>query len=67
MRPGDCELINEIHLELREQLEKLSNEYNHERAVDISIVIDNLAEAEEHVACCRKMIYEDKIEGMKEK
>lgn len=62
MRPGDCELVNEIYLEIREQLGKLNEESNYERAVDISIVIDNLADAAEHVASCRKMIYEDNLE-----
>lgn len=62
MRPGDCEIVNEIYLEIREQIEKLNRENIYERAVDISIVIDNLADAAEHIASCKKMIFEDNLE-----
>lgn len=67
MRPGDCEIVNEIYLEIREQLEKLNRENIYERAVDISIVIDNLADAAEHIASSRKMIFEDNLEVQEEK
>lgn len=59
MRPGDCELVNEIYLEIRSQIKKLGEEEDTVKQVDISCVIDNLAEAAEHIAGCRKMIYED--------
>ena len=42
MRPADCELVNEIYIEIREQLKELSGEDDSEKAVNISIVIDNL-------------------------
>lgn len=63
MRPADCELVNEIYIEIREQLKELSGEDDSEKAVNISIVIDNLAEAAEHIAGSRKMVYEDKLEN----
>lgn len=59
MRPGDCELVNEIYLEIRSQIKKLGEEEDTVKQVDISCVIDNLAEAAEQIAGCRKMIYED--------